>query len=265
MKKLLALILCVMMFVAVIPTSAFAAANTTIDLPNDGTTQGVTTYNLEATKAVATHLADAISDVRDQIKFSYESLVGDKAVYTSIQACDTFIKDLVDAWADGFKTASVVADRNTSKDNIRNYVGSVIRTGIDAHPEKWIDSKGNSHPDKYAAYVAELISDALTDDKFIGALQKAYASRALVNFAADVDKDLKDEWEDFINSVDATLAAKVALPTGYDLNKASVHGFNYVTPETNPATTTDTSVWGLYPGGNEAGTIVIVGTDGLRP
>jgi hypothetical protein len=84
MKKLLALVLCVMMFVAVIPTAAFADAVQPAPVPADPTDAWPSVYASNK----------AISNAKKNIEYLYNGLAADNAVFSGIKAMDSFVVDL---------------------------------------------------------------------------------------------------------------------------------------------------------------------------
>jgi hypothetical protein len=149
MKKLLALVLCVMMFVAVIPTAAFAATTVTpvaADLPVAGTSEWPGT-------AVS---KKAISNAKDNIERVYGTLAADTAVFGTIKSVDSVITDIaknlfkdVDSWTYPVTTYSMVHGtpvtttndvtiyNSTLVDNtktlLRDVIGSSITTYMNKH------------------------------------------------------------------------------------------------------------------------------------
>ena len=87
MKKLLALILCVMMFVSVIPTSAFAGG-AAVDNP------------LYSASEYAEQIKNMIKNTKSNIEKSYKFLAADQVVYGSAKAMDDIIVGLVDGIGD---------------------------------------------------------------------------------------------------------------------------------------------------------------------
>jgi hypothetical protein len=149
MKKLLALVLCVMMFVAVIPTAAFAATTVTpvpADLPKAGTSEWPATSVSKK----------AISNAKDNIERVYGTLAADSAVFGTIKSVDSVITDIakdlfkdVDSWTYPVTTYSMVHGtpvtttndvtiyNSTLVDNtktlLRGLIGSSITTYMNKH------------------------------------------------------------------------------------------------------------------------------------
>jgi hypothetical protein len=84
MKKLLALVLCVMMFVSVLSTAAFADA----EQPFPTTTATAKWMDLNVANK-------AISNTKKNIEYIYGSLAADNAVFGTVKAMDSVVTDLV--------------------------------------------------------------------------------------------------------------------------------------------------------------------------
>jgi hypothetical protein len=150
MKKLLALVLCVMMFVAVIPTAAFAATTVTVvnpDLPQAGTVE----WNSTAVSK------KAISNAKDNIERYYGTLAADNAVFGTIKSMDSVISDIakgmfadVDSWTypvteyaqDQDKpkatTKDVTVYNSTLVDNTKSLLREVIGSNVTNYMNKHI-------------------------------------------------------------------------------------------------------------------------------
>ena len=84
MKKLLALVLCVMMFVSVLSTAAFADA----EQPFPATTATAKWMDLSVANK-------AISNSKKNIEYIYGTLAADNAVFGTVKAMDSVVTDLV--------------------------------------------------------------------------------------------------------------------------------------------------------------------------
>ena len=159
MKKLLALILCVMMFVSIIPTSAFAAYDTADQRVWRGDGQS----------------ADIIKALRQNIENMYASIAVDNAVVSSVKSFNTMINDLVDnllkdynpsAWGTGLDSATL---GSTIKAGLKATVGGAISDYISKHSYQFVDydSHGNAvfNPVKYASVFSAAATDALASKK----------------------------------------------------------------------------------------------------
>jgi hypothetical protein len=204
MKKLLALILCVMMFVAIIPTAAFAVYDTTDQRVWAGA--GQTNQIVEA--------------LRTNINNMYGSIAVDNAVFNSVKQIDTIIKDLVDGalkdygtspWAvanGSLTSASTLNDAIVA--GLRSTIGGQITDYLDKHQGEYYtyDTRGNKifNPTKYAGVYAKAASEALTSSKAVAGIQAymLYAmSRSVANNIANQAHDLQssingwDHWADY--------------------------------------------------------------------
>jgi hypothetical protein len=147
MKKLLALVLCVMMFVAIIPTAAFAddpATSTDVVYvaPNFPKAGDSAWPSITASKK-------AISDAKANIEYVYGALAADTAVFGTIKGMDEVITSLakgVFADVDGYSyvTKNAAGDKiivtvgnSTLVDNtkaaLRDIIGSSITTYMNKH------------------------------------------------------------------------------------------------------------------------------------
>jgi len=202
MKKLLALVLCVMMFVSVIPTSAFA--HTYGDLTVDNPLYSKAQY--------ADQIKNMIKNTKSNIEGSYKVLVGDQVVYGSAKAMDDIIVGLVD----GIGTTLIEKDSLTKaavdavKDNVRSYFDTAVAKKISDNMYKAYDKDGKKDPLLYAQLVANSIQDALTDQDFQKGYEAVVTFWALASMVKDVQDDLKDARKDFAASVDKKFQADFA-------------------------------------------------------
>ena len=91
MKKLLALVLCVMMFVSIIPTNAFAEEILTLYPWIDTPIGSAAAYKKE--------IKDMIKNTREEIEGAYAVMAADKSIYNTAKAMDDTVVGLVDALA----------------------------------------------------------------------------------------------------------------------------------------------------------------------
>ena len=198
MKKLLALVLCVVMVMSLAP-AAFAGGYAV-----DDPLYSVAGYNKQ--------IANMIKHTRENVEDAYKALVGDKVVYTSAKAMDDTVVDLVDAianpliekgkankaWADGVKNA------------IRHYLDETVADKIADDFHKCLDKDGNVDDLKYAQLIANSINKALTDKKFVAGYQAVATYFALGQVVSDIKDNLKDEYEAFQDSIDTKFQARFA-------------------------------------------------------
>ena len=216
MKKLLALILCVMMFVSVIPTMAFATdGNTDKDAAAAGATYKATK---EATKKdlnvdnpfktasqYKKEIENMIKHTKESIETAYGVLAMDQGVYGAAKGMDDVIVNLVDAIAnplveDGKMTSAAV---KTVKNNIRALMGAAIAEDM-SKTYKYTNADGEIDPAKYLKTFSKAVSDALTDKDFIAGYQDVATYFALSKMVKDLNDKLEDEYDAFAESVDAT-------------------------------------------------------------
>ena len=202
MKKLLAMILCVMMFVALIPTAAFAGG-----LPVDDPLLTVKQYQK--------HIENMIKNTKTNVENSYKVLVGDQIVYTSAKAMDDSVVSLVDAIADPLiekgKANKVWAD--ACKDAIRFYLDETVSEKLAEKllEGKALDKDGKFDNLKYAELVAKCMNDALTDKKFIAGYQAVATNFALRSLVSDMSDAIKDQYDEFRDTtVDGSFEKKFA-------------------------------------------------------
>jgi hypothetical protein len=224
MKKLLALILCVMMFVAVIPTSAFAVSIPTAYVP---TTSG-TFYPKWANKTAAQKAVDAATD---NIQALYQTLAADKGVFAVVSAIDgvvTGISDQIWKDVDEVKLGSALqkklgTNRTVTGDDmndltkfyLRTVIGNEIMNYMNGHAGAYAthsfvkDANGNVigtrtkiDPVKYMDAFATAASKAVSSEKAVKNIQAIVlslaAGAAYDDFIDDLD-DLREEialWND---------------------------------------------------------------------
>jgi hypothetical protein len=206
MKKLLALVLCVMMFVSVMSTSAFAATYDTTD-------QRVWKGESQNQKIV--------NALRTNIENMYGSYAVDNAVYNSIKTIDGIIKDLVDGALKDYTTSPFnkkdnegLTSSSTLNDAIlaglRSTIGGQISDYLNKHYNEYYsyDSAGHRvfNPSAYAGVYSKAATEALTSSKAVAGIQ-AYmlyamqrsAFNTVANMANDLRNDINgwDHWADY--------------------------------------------------------------------
>jgi hypothetical protein len=138
MKKLLALVLCVMMFVAVIPTAAFA------EWPD------------------AWKSAKAVSDAKANIDYLYGTLAADTTVFESIKSVDSILSNMAKSMFEGTDKYDIETRDgkgyyrlyngdlvSNAKAVLRANIGAAITDYMDDHAgnfEKWTAVKVNGAP-----------------------------------------------------------------------------------------------------------------------
>jgi hypothetical protein len=212
MKKLLALVLCVMMFVAVIPTSAFAATNWTATSSADHKQAEWQTGNwpvidnpLMSVAQYTKEIKNMIGNTKTEIQSAYGVLVGDKVVYTAAKSMDDIIVGLVDKLANPMieKGKYTTAAANNVKLEVRRLMDLLVTAEM-TKSWKYTNGDGTIDPIKYAQTFANGVSAALNNKQFQKGYEAVATYFALSNLIADVNKQLSDQYADFANSVDGT-------------------------------------------------------------
>jgi len=208
MKKLLALILCVMMFVSIVPTAAFADSNNSKYDTTDQRTWKGESQNQKIVEALRTNIENM-----------YGSYAVDNAVYNSVKTIDGMLKDMIDGMLKDYTTSAFngKAGLTSSGDlndailaGLRSTVGGEITKYLNEHYNDYYtyDSMGRRvfNPTKYAGVYAKAASSALTSGKAVAGIQ-AYmlyaAQRSAFNNIANQAHDLRNEivswdhWDDY--------------------------------------------------------------------
>ena len=211
MKKLLALILCVMMFVAVIPTSAFAATNWTATSQPDHKEANWQTGDypiidnpLMSVAQYAKEIKNMIGNTKTSIQSAYGVLIGDKVVYTAAKSMDDVIVGLVNSIANPLieKGKYTTAAADAVKLEVRRLMDLFVTAEM-AKTWKYTNGDGTIDPIKYAQTFANGVSGALNNKQFQKGYEAVATYFALCNLIADVNKELSTQYADFANSVDA--------------------------------------------------------------
>jgi hypothetical protein len=199
MKKLLALVLCVMMFVSVVPTVAFAGG-AAVDNPLYNAAQ----YNKQ--------IKNMIKHTKTNVENAYKALVADEVVYTSAKTMDDTIVSLVNGIADPLieKDKYTKAQADAVKDNLRSYFDKTVAKKISDNLYKAYDKDGNRDDLKYAQIVAQAMTDAMTDKDFVAGYQAVATYFALASIVSDIQDNLNDARDDFLDTVDGKFQADFA-------------------------------------------------------
>jgi hypothetical protein len=209
MKKLLALILCVMMFVAVIPTSAFALTGIKYDGTFDNTTVTGWTSKEWAGKMAATK---AVEDISTAVKNMYGSIAANQGVFNTVVAIDDTIKSMADNMfkdIDELVFAGYTFSNNkditdATKTFLKQHIGSEITKYLDEHKASFTDKKtlkdGTTKVDvidpvKYMNAFATAASKAMTSEKAV----KNIEALAYTGAYATAYKEAKDKMDDLYN------------------------------------------------------------------
>jgi hypothetical protein len=209
MKKLLALILCVMMFVSVMSTAAFAdVGNPDVQRKWEGSTQS----------------KDIVEALRNNVQNIYGSLAADQVIYDSMKSTNTMINDLVDEMLKEYRANSAYGtgtSKTTIRDAIRagikSAVGGTVSDYLNGHTSDYIsyDKWGNAYVDavKYASVYGKALSKALSSEDAVNGIQAYYmyaAQRAAYEDMATKAGSLKINignesfWKDYGFDIDTT-------------------------------------------------------------
>jgi hypothetical protein len=207
MKKLLALILCVMMFVSIVPTAAFAeSSNKNYDTRDQRVWAG---------ESQQKKIVDAL---RTNIESMYGSYAVDTAVYNSVKTIDGILKDLVDGALKDYTTSVHTPNGLTSSSDLNDAIVAGLRSTIGGQISEYLNKHYNDYytydtaghrvfdPTKYAGVYAKAASEALTSSKASAGIQAfmLYAyQRSAFNTVANMANDLRNEivswdhWADY--------------------------------------------------------------------
>ena len=240
MKKLLALILCVMMFISVIPTMAFAEEAEPADEPVeeaagypwiDNPLMPLVQYKKE--------IENMVKNTKSNIQVAYEELAANRVVYSTAKGMDDTIVGLVDAITKDLigKKIPVMnnngngiadpeylfkkSDADSIKDFIRLLIDEKVNKSMTDNEFKFVteyDANGDIKsidPIKYAQVFGKAVSDALTNKDFQKGYEAVATYFALASLIKDVNKQLADEYTAFYGSIspkfDETFADKYPM------------------------------------------------------
>jgi hypothetical protein len=239
MKKLLALILCVMMFVAVIPTSAFAGGGIKVDPAYPLPDPAAATYTHEwAGKMAATK---AVEDLGDAIKNMYSGLAASEGVFNTVKSIDSTIKSMAEDIFKDVNDVTVFGTPYTNKELtdktktfLRNHIGDEITKYLNDHQSSFTSEKtmkdGTKYqvidPVKYMNTFATAASKAMSSEKAAKNIEAVVYLGAMAKTA----KDTHDKMDDLYNDMQAW----------GDLDKLAAYGW---TNPTSAATVFDPYVF----------------------
>ena len=237
MKKLLALILCVMMFVSVIPTMAFAdqsAAGTpdTQNTPTDSTA-GATDHSkygwidnpLMAAAQYKKEIENMMKNTKEDIQNAYAEFASNKSVYSTAKGMDDTIVGLVNAISADLIGKKIVvyndkgevanpeyqfkkADADDIKDQVRLLIDKKVADKMAENEYKFVSKYNDDgsvkeiNPIKYAQTFADSVSAVLTDKDFQKGYEAVATYFALASLVKNVNDTLKDEYKAFKGDVD---------------------------------------------------------------
>ena len=193
MKKLLALVLCVMMFVAVIPTAAFA-----VTIPTS-TTFPTTSGSYVPKWAPKDVAKDAVDDATDNIMAMYQTLAADKGVFATVSAIDGVVTGIAkEIWkdSDGLFDLDASAAEKATKNLFRDVIGNEIMNYMDKHWQAFASANDDGtfdiNPLKYMEVFATAASKAVSSDKAVANIQAIVTTLASMQAYEDFRDDLDD-------------------------------------------------------------------------
>ena len=230
MKKLLALVLCVMMFVAVIPTNAFAWED----------------------KAVS---STAVKEAEKSIKNMYTAIATDELVFGTAKSLYDLSNGLAENMFAGVESVDKygTTDQKTYHDDLvkytRQYMNKTIGDSIADYISKRTDTfksttiNGGVDPEKYLKVFVAAVNDAVASEKaqkgiqaFVYDLYALKTMSAVKDKSEDIQKAIKDwgsgKWNEFGSSFDVETDVYSKLVTTWDASTP-------LDPVTNPWAYTD--------------------------
>ena len=196
MKKLLALILCVMLFVSVIPTAAFAAdAAARASGKADNPLLTAAEYKKE--------IANMVKNTKKSIESAYGVLTMDQVVYASAKGMDDVLVALVNGIADDLIAdgAMTKAEATAITNSVRELIDGMVAKKIAANAYKYTDGTSKD-PIAYAQVFADAVASVLTDKNFQKGYEDVATYFAMVALVDNINTELAKQYAAFAESVD---------------------------------------------------------------
>ena len=232
MKKLLALILCVMMLVAVVPTAAFA------DSISGGAVPSKSGWADKQTSA------QLIKNLRDDMKAMAFSLAADQTVVGVAKSFHDLAEGLAKQMFDGVESVKIGTKtiyHDDLVDNTRAYIKSVIGAEImkelDANKNGWYNAEKNTYdPEKYLNAFATAATKAVNSAKAQKGLEALVMGLAALKQQQAVNDAGEDLYYDLVD---------------WGMDKYTEFGWeDFLKGGTAAALTDDSTTWGQYAMGN---------------
>jgi hypothetical protein len=255
MKKLLALILCVMMFVAVIPTAAFAYTPTVGDPAASNAGDLVPKYMGKS------DARRAVENLGKDINAMYTALAADQTVFgtakTIYDMTDTVSKDLLKGIgsytyydAAGVKHEIYEEDLAANvRKSLNGLIGNTITNYMNDRVGLFTDSNGVVKPEKYLEVWGKAVQNALSSEK----AQKNIEAMVTGLFALKVQKAVNDGADD--------LYTDIVDWDHWNEFKWGKLGVDVVDPDTKNANAY--SVWNPLPGTPNYGALIATDSNGV--
>ena len=224
MKKLLALILCVMMFISVIPTMAFAEEPEPAGEAEEAAGYPWIDNPLMALAQYKKEIENMVKNTKGNIQDAFAELAANRVVYSTAKGMDDTIVGLVDAITkdligkkipvmkndgsavDDPEYLFLKADADNVKDLIRLVIDEKVTKSMADNEFKFVNEYNDDgsiksiDPIKYAQAFGKAVSDALTNKDFQKGYEAVATYFALASLIKDVNKQLKDEYAAFYGS-----------------------------------------------------------------
>ena len=214
MKKLLALILCVMMFVSVIPTMAFADGAQYDTSAAVAKEDPQTKAALEAASAYKKQIEKMIENTKKNVATAYGVLAMNQVVYSSAKSMDDVIVGLVDQIADQisgktingtkYDAATLKTFKDDHKKSVRAIIEDIVVKELKDNEYKYKDKDGKIDPVKYGQVIADAVNTALNNKDFQAGYQAVATYYALANVADSINDELKKQRDAFKDSIDTS-------------------------------------------------------------
>lgn len=209
MKKLLAMILCVMMFVAVMPTSAFAAHNTVVSTAASGAELDGWADKYDS--------KTYIKDLKDDMAAMYYAIAADQTVFATAQTLHSLADGIATSMFEGVDDADhpVTGTKTYHDDLVDNtraalkaIIGNEIYNYMNARVDLFTNAEGKVKPEAYLKTFADAASKAVTSEKaqkgieaFAYGLAALKLQKSINDEAGDLQKAIKDwgesKWTEF--------------------------------------------------------------------
>ena len=181
MKKLLALILCVMMFVSVLSTSAFA------------TTQ-YRPWN-------ATAIENAIKTIKSNIDSVYNTMAADQGIVATSKAMDDITKELAKGITEAYGSTRTKAQKDAMTSALKANIGRLVWNYMGLHEDEFTDLDSTTgllkiDPIKFMYTYANALNSTMTSADTVAHIEHEYY-RAL---RANVMKSVMDDFNKFVTA-----------------------------------------------------------------
>jgi len=208
MKKLLALVLCVMLFVSIVPTSAFAYNAATAQSKYIGADSGT---NADGWYGVKTN-KDAIDDLKDAIDGMFGALAANQTVFSTAKSlhditnsmATAMFADVEDITLPGFKTVDHDDLVSATRGYLKSILGAYVNDYVMDRKDAWYDADDETiDTAKYMKIYTDGVTKSLTSSKAQKGIEALVYSLAALKVADSVNDELGDmrdamiDWNDY--------------------------------------------------------------------